>query len=162
DGNEWIQEQDAGPRDRCFCRMAYDAKRDRVVLFGGHFFTSQTGLVGGTRMRSNYMNDTWEYDGTRWTHLADTGPEPRSFYGLAYDGAETLLFGGSGSAPANSVTWSWDGKFWTQRQDMGPSTRSGMGMAHDSGRSRTVLFGGWDKSGTQLGDTWELFSRLTL
>jgi len=164
DGNEWIQELDAGPRDRCFCRIAYDAKRDRVVLFGGHFFTPRTGRFP----LNNYMNDTWEYDGTRWTHLADTGPEPRSFYGLAYDGAETLLFGGFGSGgansvTANSVTWSWDGKFWTQRQDMGPSARWGMGMAHDSGRSRTVLFGGQnDKSGANLGDTWELFSRLTL
>ena len=35
DGNLWRQNEDIGPIPRSHHAMAYDAKRDRVVLFGG-------------------------------------------------------------------------------------------------------------------------------
>jgi hypothetical protein len=37
--------------------LAYDRRRDRVVLFGGR------------RGWPNDLNDTWEWDGSRWTEI---------------------------------------------------------------------------------------------
>ena len=59
--------------------------RDRVVLFGGSTVYSYqvqsgswwTGYTYTTEYGYNYLNDTWEYDGTLWKHVADTGPAPR-------------------------------------------------------------------------------------
>jgi hypothetical protein len=47
DGQRWTQRQNMGPLQRDGCRLAYDAQRDRVVLFGGE---GTGGLAG----------DTWE------------------------------------------------------------------------------------------------------
>jgi hypothetical protein len=120
------------------------------------------GFFGGTDTITetifNALNDTWEYDGTLWTHVADTGPQARAAHGLVYNGSETLLFGGRAANGVVGGTWSWDGKFWTQRQDLGPSARSSMGMAYDANRKRAVLFGGGNGQ-TSFGDTWELFAR---
>jgi hypothetical protein len=144
DGNEWTEQEDAGPPGRNGHRLVYDTIRDRAVLFGG---VTDAKLV----------NDTWENDGSLWTQMADTGPDPRVAYGMVYNDANTLLFGGSNFADKFGDTWTWDGKHWTQRQDIGPSKRSSHGMAYDPSRKRTVLFGG--NSDQDLGDTWEAFER---
>ena len=144
DGNEWTEQQDAGPPGRNGHRLVYDTLRDRAVLFGG---------VTNAKL----VNDTWEHDGSLWTQMADTGPDPRVAYGMVYNDANTLLFGGFNFTDKFSDTWTWDGKHWTQRQDIGPSKRSSHGMAYDSFRKRTVLFGG--NSDQDLGDTWEAFER---
>ncbi|MEI9904503.1 MAG: kelch repeat-containing protein [Asticcacaulis sp.] len=44
-----------GPAARIQFVMAYDARRDRVVLFGG------------MDAQGVYRDDVWEFDGTRWT-----------------------------------------------------------------------------------------------
>jgi hypothetical protein len=67
-----------------------------------------------------------------------------------------LMFGGgcSDSGAIFGDTWAWDGTTWTVQASIGPSPRIGHGMVFDSGRSRVVLFGGYD--GTQFyNDTWE-------
>ena len=69
--------------------MAYDAARQRVVLFGG---------IGST----GYLGDTWEWDGTTWAQKfpANT-PSAKLIYSMTYDPilGEVLMFGGfSGSA----------------------------------------------------------------
>lgn len=51
----WTRLDAAGPPPRSGHAMAYDAKRDRAVLFGG-----------GNSDRPSRMGDTWEFDGTRW------------------------------------------------------------------------------------------------
>ena len=54
-------------------------------------------------------NDTWAWNGTAWTQIADTGPEPRSNGAMVEDGRRVLLFGGveltstPGFDPANRV-----------------------------------------------------------
>jgi hypothetical protein len=50
-GKFWTQSQDIGPSPRRDHNMAYDIKRDRVVLFGGFTGTGGTGIPFG---------DTWE------------------------------------------------------------------------------------------------------
>lgn len=59
--------------------------RARVVLFGG-------------RALSQSLDDTWEWDGTRWSErFPKTRPPERVFHALAYDDARSavVLFGGT-------------------------------------------------------------------
>jgi hypothetical protein len=145
--------------------LAYDSSRNRIVLFGG----------SGT---SVFLADTWEWDGSEWTQIADTGPAARQGHGLAFDSKRqrVVLFGGtSQNNQAFADTWSWNGTDWTQEQDSGPSARFDHKLAYDSARDRLVLFGGttvstytyqtgnwWSGYTTQTGynfnplaDTWE-------
>src|SRR5262249_488008 len=103
-----------------------------VVLFGG---------ASG----SNLFADTWIWDGTEWTQVADTGPAARSGHSLAYDSARNrlVLFGGrTETNPVVGDTWAWDGTEWPKVQTVGPPARRAHGMACDPTASRVVLFGG--------------------
>jgi hypothetical protein len=82
--------------------MAYDARRGHMILFGG---------IGA----GGFLGDTWSWDGSRWTRLAETGPEPRAMGYLAYDKARdrVVLFGGRKGWPDDLAdTWEWDGSRW--------------------------------------------------
>ena len=60
-GRLWRKLADAsetGPAPRAMGTLAYDRKRDRIVLFGGRM-----------RLPDGDMNDTWEWDGARWSHV---------------------------------------------------------------------------------------------
>jgi len=175
DGVSWTQEQDTGPPARTKHGMDYDSTRDRAVLFGGMGVTTKVSQVwvsdnnwwspnsghwqNQTVATSQFFNDTWEYDGSVWTRVEDTGPAPRHSFGLAYDGKVVLLFGGRDGTNAFRDTWQWNGSHWTQRQDMGPAARSAAGTAYDSKRGRMVVFGGAGAAGAAFGDTWEAFDR---
>ncbi len=191
----WTQKQDVGPSARGAHAIAYDAARQRVVLFGGR--------AGGGTLQA----DTWEWDGADWTQVADTGPDARSGHALAYDsnrqrvGALRRRGGGSrparrhlgvgrhgldpgrrhrprcpqrtrarlrleppagralrrrgGGAALRADTWEWDGTDWTQVADTGPDARSGHALAYDSNRQRIVLFGGEAAGSALRADTWE-------
>ena len=127
--------------------MAYDAARQRVVLFGGR--------NGSTTMASN---DTWEWDGATWIQRTSAiSPSARFYYAMAYDVARQriVLFGGGDSISGFFAdTWEWDGTTWLQRTPPTvPSARSGTAMAYDVARQRIVLFGGYGNG--YLNDTWE-------
>jgi hypothetical protein len=78
-------------------------KRGTVVLFGG--FTLPTHADS---------NDTWTFDGTRWTQLSvSNAPPARSFAAMATLGNEVVLFGGAAIGFLND-TWMFDGTSWTQ------------------------------------------------
>ena len=126
DGADWIQEADTGPPARSGHGMDYDNLRDRVVLvdgmskstvqvqvsvwvsgwFGSGHYETQT----QQQVKVQFFNDTWEYDGSVWTRVADTGPEPRMGCGLVYNGKTMLLFGGKNDTTFFKNTWEWDGK----------------------------------------------------
>ena len=57
DGKQWKKLADTGPSARAMGHMAYDKKRDRIVLFGGRISWP------------NDANDTWEWDGTKWKEI---------------------------------------------------------------------------------------------
>jgi hypothetical protein len=57
DGKKWKKLADTGPLPRAMGYMAYDKKRDKVVLFGGR------------RGWPNDVNDTWEWDGREWKEI---------------------------------------------------------------------------------------------
>ncbi len=129
--------------------MAFDANQQHTVLFGGR---SSGGLTG----------DTWQWDGTAWTQVEDTGPPVRELHVMVYaaDRNRTVLFGGDGvSLTALGDTWEWDATHWTHVQDVGPA-REGSAMAFTG--SATTLFGGFGGSSSApanpaalFGDTWE-------
>jgi hypothetical protein len=145
DGTNWAQVQDIGPPPRLQHAMAYEAARQRVLLFGGN--------GGGVA-----MGDTWQWDGDGWSQLTDTGPFARSGHALAYDSrrSRVMLFGGTIEGQPMADTWEWDGSDWLEVGNEEPPARQGHGLAFDEARSRIVMFGGVGGEGLQsLGDTWE-------
>jgi hypothetical protein len=143
--------------------MAYDAKRERVVLFGGAY--DYHGDLGP-------VDDTWEWNGTTWSLRAFTPsqrPPARAHHRMAYDAARTriVLHGGIGEFSGGVAsqlygdTWEWDGgSTWVQRStSSGPATRFQHGLAYDAKRERVMLFGGTTSYGSGgrnvAADTWE-------
>ena len=141
-GQDWTQQQDAGP-NRSSHAMAYDDLRKRLVLFGGN---DTQGAEAG---------DTWEWDGEKWTQRTVFGPPASANASLVFTGAECMLFGGFHGGAPQRQTWTWDGTHWTARQDIGPGARTAHAAAFDSVRQRVVLFGGIGDTPSPFGDTWE-------
>lgn len=146
----------ANPGVRNGHSMAYDAARSRTILFGG---------ADAARV----LGDTWEWDGSVWKRVSQTGPEPRTFAAMAYDdvrrkivlvGGNRVLFGSDPPAIDTYLadTWEWDGRGWTRAPVSGPPPRAEAAIAFDAGRGRMVLYGGYDRRDgaiRRLGDTWE-------
>jgi hypothetical protein len=152
-GTTWSEIIGGGPPARQGHAMVYDERRDRVVVFGG----AGSALPG---TRPPMLNDTWEFDGSKWTRRAEHGakPSPRISAGAAYDSrrGRLIIFGGADSAGFLGDTWAWDGTSWTKLADSGPKPRVMGYMAYDKARDRMVLFGG--RKGFpngDLNDTWE-------
>lgn len=139
DGEAWTRAADAasGPGQRVHHAMAYDARRRRVILFGGF------GEDGDPPA------DVWEWDGSRWQTVTSPGPGPRSRHRMAYDAERgvTVLYGGTDEAS----TWTWDGRAWRRVATEGPPPRDMHAMAWDARRRRIVLYGG----GGTRSDLWE-------
>jgi hypothetical protein len=148
DGTVWIKSSKKGPSPRGFSAMAYNSDRHETVLFGG---------VGTANDPFEDNQDTWEWDGIKWTEIAVDGPPKRNAHGLAYDSGrqQTVLFGGGVTFDGRlQDTWELQSTQWTERHPVAkPDERVGLGMAYDSARGRTVLFGG--NFDTYFGDTWE-------
>lgn len=140
DGERWTLAADsaAGPGPRVHHAMAYDGRRQRVVLFGGF---SEAG---------DPPADVWEWDGRRWHRIPAAGPGARRRHRMTYDAVRgvTVLFGGSD----DPSTWTWDGTEWRVAATDGPPARDMHAMAWDTRRARVILFGG----GNPLrNDLWE-------
>jgi N-acetylneuraminic acid mutarotase len=160
DGLRWQQRQCTGaPLGLHSAGIAFDAKRERVVIAGGQTTSSARGAPP--------FFQTWEMDPATctWTlRNPSIQPPARLLPMMAWDSTRNvvLMFGG-GSALAD--TWEWDGAAgtWSQRtRTSGPPGRARGGLAYDSGRARFVLFGGIGASastispdGAALNDLWE-------
>jgi hypothetical protein len=146
DGGEWTQVADIGPAARYGHALAYDAARARIVLHGG---------AQGTSGNHKIFQDTWEWNGTEWQQIDDTGPV-RSYPGMVFDTSKNCLwlFGGMANLDPETPlgdTWELSDTSWTKRQDMGPTPTANPKMVYAG--SRTILFGGDELD--QPGDTWE-------
>lgn len=94
--------------------MAYDPRRDVIVLFGG------TGTVLARE------DQVWEFDGVTWANRTPAqGPSARTFTRLAYDpdSEEVLMTGGDDGTSVTNEAYTWDGTRW-QAQAPVPTTDS--------------------------------------
>src|SRR5438477_12793832 len=92
----WIQlSPSASPPPRSYLAMTYDPVSGKIIMFGGD---------DGRR----YLNDTWAFDGTTWTHLHTRGlPLARAAAQMAYDAVtqKVVLFGGFKGRNYLGDTW---------------------------------------------------------
>ncbi|MEM7202313.1 MAG: kelch repeat-containing protein [Planctomycetota bacterium] len=128
-GTAWARASASGPAARRGSAMAYDSRRRRLVLFGGHTASAPV------------TNDTWEWDGTAWLYRAPaTSPPPRRLHAMTYDptlGA-VLLHGGIDADPfglgqIRSDVWAWDGTDWRPLSTTAPASHA-HGWAFDTRR----------------------------
>lgn len=130
--------------------MAYDSKRDSIVLFGGIY-------NGGTR-----LNDTWIYDlnNNTWSMVQTiNSPSRRNMQVMVYDSASDriILFGGEDMYGLEDETWIFDiqNNTWTKMNVTSkPHARYWSDMIYDSKRDKVLLFGGMDFNGYD-DYTWE-------
>lgn len=113
DGKRWKCLADGGPPSRSDAELAYDIKRDRLILFGGRTREGR---------EQQALGDTWEWDGRAWKQVALLGPAPaaRVHMVLTYDPSAgvTVLHGGTSATADFSDTWAWNGDRWTRRASL--------------------------------------------
>lgn len=151
DGVRWRVAPVDGPSARSSHRMVFDSARGRVLLFGGI-------SAAGAR-----QNDTWVYDGVRWTRLVTAhAPSPRARFTLAYDAVRdrVVLFGGRTDLGINDETWEFDGTDWElfpPGDAPNPSAREWATGAYYASRGTVVMFGGETAQGPIVfsDETWE-------
>lgn len=148
DGRRWSKIGEAGQK-LSGVQMAYDAKRNRVVSFGGYSGAS--------------LPDLRSFDGRDWLSIGQhpqlRAAEPGFVYDVSRD--RFVTFGGSaGRGTALGETWEFDGTTWTRVAGDGPAPRQAHVMVYDSKRNRTIVFGGMGTGAPgqpppTLSDTWE-------
>jgi hypothetical protein len=155
DGELWLEipcsEPGACPSPRSGAAMVFDRSRARTVLFGG---MTESGL----------SNETWEWDGVSWSLVVvDSGPDPRSYHGLSFDGEDNsvLLTGGIGQDGSSLADfWRFNGEGWIPVDvedgmlDGSPAPRHGHVVAYDANRGKHIMAGGLGNDADMLGDTW--------
>ena len=121
--------------------VAFDVKRDRLVVFGG--FRSGKGV----------FDETWEWDGLGWMQLANGSnakrPPGRNDPILVYDPRRsvTLMYGGDANNETLNDTWTWDGGSWRKMNVEAPPGRFAGRGAYDSRRGEVVVVGGYSAGG---------------
>lgn len=97
------------PAPRSGAAVAYDQAHGELVVFGG--------LVGSGKQASA-VNETWTFDGKRWTHQHPAVSPPPNMGGvMAYDLVRhqtVLLANPVHSASGALATWIWNGSTWRQ------------------------------------------------
>ena len=127
------------PQVRRWSAMTYDATIKKTVLFGGFNDT-------------NYLNETWLWDGTAWTQVKKNLPPSRSHAAMWFDPVmkKSVIYGGVGQRSTNdrierfSDMWSFDGSGWSEMKSVTttPGQRYGAQTAVDPLSNTVLLFGG--------------------
>ena len=120
--------------------LAFDAKRGRLVLFGGAV-GGPAGLIA--------PGETWEWNGRRWLVAVDSarGPGSRSAHAMAYDidAQRIILYGGVRDAGINQPgdplcdTWLYDGRSWSRADVECLTTAAPAGLVYDTNRRAVIL-----------------------
>lgn len=144
-GARWSPLASSGPAPRAHHGFVYDAAHEQALLYGGIDNTS-------------IFDDFWSWDGQVWTEIDFPGPGTRSHFGFAVNDEGLLLFGGatgnSTFATLTEDTWFLTNGSWRQTDTPGPSPRGSPALAYDPGAEQWLLYGGFDATGAELGDTW--------
>ncbi len=131
DGTDWTQIA-TGPT-RFEHALAYDARRGKLLLFGGY---------DGRVQRS----ETFELEGSTWTRV-DGVPTGRVGPSLVANRDGVVLFGGQTDTEDEGKTWTFTAGAWQRHTVASPPPRQFAATAHDAARDVVVLFGGADASG---------------
>jgi hypothetical protein len=109
------------PPPRQFSSMVYDQTLKKTVLFGG--------------FDTNYLDQTWTWDGAAWTRVKNSPAPSRALASLWYDPKmkKTVMYGGLGRLTSQdritrfSDMWTFDGTGWTELKPSGttPGARYG-------------------------------------
>ena len=148
DGTNWTQQHPAtSPLTVLSPALAYDAARQKLMLFGGTYADT-------TPVRKE-LNDTWEWTGTNWVQLHPQSSPSLfensngqkilySYPHMVYDPQSQhifLLFGGDD--PNNNTglqtSWEWDGANWTKTSVGGPPNGSDQGTLIYDAKMQAVL-----------------------
>jgi hypothetical protein len=154
-GGSW-RRLPSGPPARTFAAAAFDAGRDRFILFGGNRV-----LFGPEGATDTLLDDHWEWDGRRWNPFDGPRPPARTEAAMAFDENRhrIILFGGwqcrDGERTRLGDVWEFDGAGWVRSDVTGPEDRSGCAMAYDTLGRRILLAGG---NGPRA-DMWALDER---
>jgi hypothetical protein len=124
--------------------MTFDRVRRVSVMYGG-------------RVGNEWSDETWEWNGERWTlRTATLNPGARDNGAMTFDETrnEVVLVGGLN----DEATWLWNGTRWVTLVGVdAPTQFRGGALAYDRTYGRPLFFGG----GTSIepvthGGTWEL------
>ncbi|MDP3232917.1 MAG: hypothetical protein Q8N26_09080 [Myxococcales bacterium] len=118
--NRWLEKSQASavrPAPRPSASLAYDAVRERVVLFGGTTSTASVPVDGGARVDGGLgpTNDLWEWapDAGWQERTVPGGPSARTLATMTFDPSRgaVVLFGGSlgGTLGSSRELWEWNG-----------------------------------------------------
>lgn len=161
--NAWeAQSRTHGPTALLGVTMVYDARSDRMIVFGGLDIGGCEDLTG-PGCNFSYNKETWAYDldSNTWEQMdPEQSPSPRNYYQMAYDeGSDrVVLFGGGRDVGAFGDTWAYDYETdtWTEMSPSeSPPARTYGWMVYDPGSDRTILYGGSEDQDTAtFGDTW--------
>ncbi|MBK8977775.1 MAG: hypothetical protein IPM29_17850 [Planctomycetes bacterium] len=131
DGSTWSRVATTGPAPRTGHVLVYDPLRRVVVLFGGS--VPNAGIV----------DDTWEWDGVRWTQrFPATVPPARTLAA----GAPWPAWGGivvHGGYPLDGTPyfWSFDGNDWTDRTTATTPNGADHALAYHPVQRRLLMAG---------------------
>lgn len=154
-GTDWSEiHTPNAPDARQFAPLAYDSARDRVILYGGTHRAAN-----GKDTEAEY--DTWEFDGTTWTKIADSEPKV-NFPQLAYDALrkQTILVGvdpASTTVATLMYVYEPNNRSWRKlTPDKLPTCVNDSSMTYRTSVDRIVLVGGVCSVDTPATDqTWE-------
>jgi len=158
----WTLRATNGPARRSSFDMAYDALRNRTVLFGGRLRDAPT-------LAASYANDTWTWDGGAgvWQKMSPQLPPPGSAgHAMAFDSTRgvVVLLGGtfvledyteSIVTAQSASTWDWNGVEWHPL--IGADFCCGISghtMVYETARQQLLLF---ENTGNSINDpmrTW--------
>jgi hypothetical protein len=151
--NQWVQQHPAvAPPGRSAHGMTYDARRGRIILFGGR--RESTDVLGTW----DFYGDMWKWQDGDWEQIQTaTAPPAREYPGLAYDRErdKVILFGGYNvkadgrTSQALFDTWEFDGVDWRQVSATGPEVAKPL-LAYDAARKQTVMLGVGAENVTQM------------
>ncbi len=132
DGARWTELPVNGPRSRHSHGLAYDPRRQRIVLHGGY------------REGTHPLQDTWEWDGRQWLATQPANLPP-GMHGAAstYDPGlgRFVLFG---AEDETTSFWQWDGRDWSRVPyvPVHPRARRGGLLIADTAHDKLMLVGG--------------------
>ena len=142
DGTKWtafttLTEE---PPARRLSSLVYDPTLKVTVLYGGYEFFTR-----------NYSQETWTWNGARWTEIDGKHPGYRALAATFYDPNQkkVIVYGGigrksrEGSLTRFADTWSFNGRDWVEVQNANsPPSRYNAFVGLDPTTGLTHLFGG--------------------